>query len=189
MKRSAFFSILCAISLLFALAGCQSQTVTPADKAAFLTVSDLRAFGYANPKPPAGKWSKTGYGDGTYDMDYEIDTAESELTWPLYLSETLSDEKNSKDALAYLATTRGAQNLIFKSQKMIETAMPNQTIYGDGSSLTVLRDGKTAVGNIFSARKKGRTFSLIISGFVFEDPKEWDDFAGKKINAWLDGAK
>lgn len=171
------------------LAGCQSQTVTPADKAAFLTVADLSAFGYANPKPPTGKWNKTAYPDRTFDIEYEAETPDSEATWPLYLSETLSDEKNSKDALAYLTTARGAMNLVLKSQSLSEIAVPNQTIYGDGSSLTTLQSGKIAVGNIFSARKGGRTFTLMLVGVAFEDPKEWDAFAGPKVRAWLDAAK
>lgn len=180
------FALLLPVLLL---AGCQSQTVTPADKTAFLTISDLRAFGYSNPKPPAGKWSKTAYGDGTFEIEYEVETPDSEQFFPLYLSETLSDEKTARDALTYLAAVRGAMNLGLKSQSLSETSLPRQTIYGDGSSLTVLRNGKTKVGNIFSARKGGRTFSLMLVGVTFDEPKEWDDFAGKKVRAWLDGAK
>ncbi len=185
MKRFLFAAIL----PLLVLTGCQSQPVTPTDKTAFLTATDLRPFGYANPKLPAPKWTKTGYGDGTYDMDYEIETPESELKFPLYLSETLSVEKNAAEARGYLATMRGAQNLAWKAQKLDEVAVPKQIIYGDGASLTVLQDGKTPVGNAFSARKKGRTFQLIMTGIVFEDARDWDDFAGKKIRAWLNRAK
>lgn len=185
LKRFLFPALL---SLLM-LVGCQSQTVTPADKTVFLSVADLRAFGYANPKPPAGKWSKTAYGDGTFEVEYEVETPDSELNFPLYFNQTVSDEKTAKDALTYLTASRGAANLALKIEKLSETSLPQQTIYGDGSSLTVLKDGKIAVGNLFSARKGGRTFSLMLVGIAFEDPKEWDDFAAKKIRAWLDGAK
>lgn len=170
------------------LGGCASQTVTPADKTGFVTLADLRTFGYANPKLPVGKWSKTAYGDGTFEIEYEAETPDSEQNFPLYFTETLSDEKNSGDARTLLATERGAITLALKSQKLSEKSVAGETIYGDGSSLTVLQSGKISVGNVFSARKGGRTFFLMMSGVAFDDPKEWDDFAGKKINAWLDGA-
>ncbi len=181
--------LLPALLPLLLLAGCSSQTVTPADKTAFITVADLPAFGYTNPKLPQGKWSKTGYGDGTYEIEYEAQTPDDEKKYPLYLNETLSDEKTAKDALTYLAGERGTFNLILKSQGLSEKSLPKQIIYGDGSSLTTLQSGNIAVGSIFSARKGGRTFSLMLVGLTFDDPKQWDDFAGKSIRAWLDGAK
>ncbi|BCM90659.1 hypothetical protein IAD21_02516 [Abditibacteriota bacterium] len=178
-----------ALLPLLMVAGCSSQTVTPTDKTAFITVSDLPAFGYTNPKLPQGTWNKTGYGDGTYEIEYEAQTPDGEKNYPLYINESLSDENTSKDALTYLAGTRGAMNLALKAQSLTEKSVPNQIIYGDGSSLTTLQSGKIAVGNIFSARKGGRTFSLMIVGITFDDPKNWDDFVGKKVHAWLDGAK
>ena len=175
--------------LLLLFAGCSSQTVTPADKTGFVTVSDLRAFGYTNPKVPPAKWNKTVYGDGTFDVEYEVQTPDSENKFPLYFNETLSDEGTSKDALTYLAGSRGTVNVLLKAQKLSEVAVPNQITYGDGSSLTSLQSGKIAVGNIFSARKGGHTFSIMLVGTSFDDPKEWDAFAGKKIHDWLDAAK
>ncbi|RYX82596.1 hypothetical protein EON83_18670 [bacterium] len=174
---------------LLLLTGCASQTVTPADKTAFITISELVAFGYDNPKPPQGQWSKTAYGDGTYEIEYEAETPDEEQKYPLYFDESLSDERTAKDALTYLAGTRGAMNLGLKTQNLTEKALPNQIIYGDGSSLTTLQSGNIVVGNIFSARKKGRTFSLMLVGMAFDNSKDWDDFAGKKVRAWLDGAK
>lgn len=168
------------------LAGCQSQTVTPADKTAFLTAADLGNFGYPKPTVPVESWSKTAYADGSLDIEYEAETPDSEQTDPLYLTETLSRETSSKEARSTLATTRGAMNLVLKTQKLTETTMPNQTIYGDGSSLTILKlDGTTPVGNIFSARQGKRTYTIMVTGFYFDDPVEWDAFAGAKIRAWL----
>lgn len=187
MKR--FFSALLLLLLLFVLAGCQSQTVAPADKAAFLSIADLRAFGYANPKPPAGKWSKTSYGGGTYEVEYEVETPDSEAKFPLYWLQMVSQEESAGEAAIYLATSRAAMNLTLKTEKLSETTLPKATVYGDGSTLTVLKDGKTSLGNIFSARKKGRTYSVMLVGIAFEDPKEWDAFAGRKVRAWIDGAK
>lgn len=184
-----FASLLFSCFALFLATPAHSQTVSPAEKSAFIAVADLRAAGYSHPKWPQGKYSKTPNSNGTFELEYEAETPDSLRSAPLYLSNILAQHQNALVAKENVDLTRTVFTGMFKSQGFVEKSVPKQLIYGDSSRLTTLSSEGIVAGNIFSARKKGRTFLLMLIGVSFEDAKSWDAFAGRKIRAWLSAAK
>lgn len=188
--QRAPFRFLPLFAFAFFLGGCLNQTASTTEKTYFLKASALAADGYGfKAFSKHEKFSKTRFADGSIDLDYEFETPDSEANWPLYFQETLSTTPSRADAVTGIATTRGATMLMLKNQSLKEKPVAGETIYGDGSKLTLLTLNGQPAGNIFSARKGKRTFWLVMSGWYFETPAEWDAFAGTKVRAWLDGEK
>lgn len=185
-RLSFRFLPLCVAALL--MGGCLNQNATPQEKTFFVTASDLKADGYGfGAIAKHEKFSKTRFADGAVDLDYEFNTPDSETNFPLFVQETLSKQPSRGDAITYLAASRGASVLAMKSQGLAEKPVAGETIYGDGSKLTILTLNGQPAGNLFSARQGKRTFFFLMSGWYFETPAEWDAFAGSKVRAWLDG--
>ena len=188
-QRASFrFLTLCAIT--FFLGGCIQQSVSTTEKTHFLTARALAPDGYGFKSiAKHEKFSKTRFADGAVDLDYEMETPDSEATWPLFFNETLSQDTSPGDARTSLGAMRGASALSLKSQGIAEKSVAGETIYGDGSKLTLLTLNGQPAGNLFTARKGKRTVFLVMSGWYFETSAEWDAFAASKVRAWLDGAE
>lgn len=175
------------------LSGCRtpSQVVTPADEALCLTVADLRAQGH--PVHPALEqtWGRTALADIYYHAQppaingVSLSLNQTLKAGSLVLYETLDDNNTAKNAASHLASARGTMKGFLQEDKLSEVAMSKQPRYGEASSLTIVKQGKTGVGNCFVARQGGRVFTLMLVGVCFTDPKKWEGFAGPKVRAWL----
>jgi hypothetical protein len=185
--HKALWAIPCLMVTL--LVGCQSQTMTATEKTYLMRSSALQEYGVNLKKEEFTKYekfSKTGYYDSTYDLDYEFKTPEGS-SWPLYINQSLSTHNSAGDALTAITTLRTGTIVGMKTQGLNEKPMPNEKIYGDGSKLTILVDGKgTQLGNVFSARKGKRSYYLVLSGIYFDSAIDWEEFAGANIKNWLD---
>lgn len=189
MKRFFLPLLLSLFVASLVTARCDPKTVSPAEIAAFILVADVHAAGYSNHKLPSGVWRKSmGTGD-SFKLVYEAKTPNSEKRFPLYLGETLLQEPNAQQARKAEETMRNMMTAGFKSHNWVEKPIHKQMVYGETSRLMTLQRGETIVGNTFVARRKSRTFTIMMVGLSFKDAKQWDAFAGKKIRAWLNAAK
>lgn len=190
----AFLTSLLAASLfaglVIGLSGCQSQTMTEAEKKFLLRGAVFQDYGASLPTDTSKMetFEKTGYFDSTYDLDYTFETPD-DSSQPLYLNQSLCVAASRGEAITQAAALRGGVMLGMKSEKISEKAMPNEKIYGEGSKLTVLTvDNGLPIGNLFTARQGKRFYFLVVSGIYFDTPEDWDAFAGDNIRQWL-GAK
>ena len=166
--------------VLAALAGCQRQppVVTEADKAMIVRAGDLKEHGWEFGDPaPLEKFTKTRWWDGTYDVVYEFETPDSEVEYPLYLNVTVTVEHMASDALL----TQGAERVGLNIGLQGDMTIREIDGFHPGATFAVLEADGDPVGNYFSMRKGNKVYTLLMSGFYFDDPEAWRELVDAKL--------
>lgn len=164
-----------------ALAGCQreSPVLTAHDKAMIVRAADLKDFGWEYGDPaPHEKFTKDVAWDGSYRIDYEFETPESEVEHPLYLAVFVTVERMASNAILAQQAERIGLNIGLGGSDL--TAREIEGFY-PGARFEILESGGRPVGNVFSLRKDRKVYTLLLSGFYFDDPDEWRALVDDKL--------
>jgi hypothetical protein len=176
------------VALFLVLAGCASQQVQQADKTNIVRATDLVDYGY-NFKPISKHetFNKTVYYDGAYDIEYTFETPDSEQNFPLYMTVTAGLHASNKDAITSQGMEKFGGNIGAKLNELTYKPVKGANTYGGTGSLQIIMHQGQPVGNEYRCRKGKRTYSVTMTGSnYFDTAADWDEFAGKKIKAWLD---
>jgi hypothetical protein len=167
----------------FSAQSCERQlTVQESDKTLFLRAGDLSKYGYAFQSiEKYESFKKAKAIDGTYDLEYEFKTPESEQNDPLFLYVLVSIGKKRSDAQLSQGGEKIALFYTLKAKGIHEEEVPNFYLYGDSSSFYLLkRDGKP-IGNYFSVREGAKTYTVLLSGMYFDDRDSWREMIEPKL--------
>jgi hypothetical protein len=185
--------IRCRVAACFALlfcalaAGCSSQQVQQNDKTHVLRATDLVDYGYGfKPISKFETFNKTAYFDNSTEIEYTFETPESEQNNPLFMSVTLGKHASNKDAASSQGFEKLGGNIGMKLNDLTFKPVKNVKTYGGTGSLQIVMYQGQPTGNQFMCRKGKRTYSVTLMGTVyFADAAAWDEFAGKKVQGWL----
>jgi len=164
---------------------CLSEIKLPveeSEKLMLLRAGDLAPYGYElEGIERYESFTKTRLSDGSYELEYEFETPDSEEEHPLFLYVIVTVEKNDLDAvLSHGAERFGAMHGLRKGG-IKEREVKNFYRYGDVSSFHVLEMDGQPVGNLFSARKGRRIYTLMITGMSFDDPQVWRELLQARL--------
>ena len=171
------------VSVLLGSQGCERKLpFQEADKALLLRAQELRDYGYEfNSTEKFESFTRTKAIDGSYEIEYEFQTPEGERENPLFLYVLVVVGKQKVDA----QISQGAEKLVLlyglKAEGITEEEIPNFYRYGDSSSFYLLKKEGNPVGNYFTVREGAKTYSIIISGFYFDDPEVWKEIMEPKL--------
>lgn len=179
--RITFLILLLCLSIC--LQGCERKLpVTDADRNLLLRAGDLSAYGYGfQPIDKYETFTKSKTIDGSYDLEYEFETPESEEQHPLFLYVLVSVGKEKVDARINQGTEKLTLLLGLKANGINEEEIPNFYRYGDASSFYVLKKDGVPIGNYFTVREGSKTYSMVISGMYFSDPELWKEIIEPKL--------
>lgn len=179
-RRYSLSLILLALSLLqFA---CMRRGVEDSEKELFLRAHELADYGYAFQDTARHEsFNKTIYFDGSYDIEYIFETPEDEVNDPLYLSITVTVERNATDA----GTSQKAEEIGLTLGSKLEGITIEEKKgffqYGDTSTFYVLLKDGNPIGNYFSTREGRKVYTLTISGMYIDDAELWGEMIMPKL--------
>jgi hypothetical protein len=162
------------------MAGCFSEEpLSEGDKSLFLRVGDLARYGFQYKNVDGyEKFSKVRQLGGAYQLTYEFQTPAGERP-PLYIYANVFVAANASDALM----SAGAENIgLLIGLKATGVEEREVRIPGDERSrLSVLVKGGKPLGNVYTVRDGRKTYAVVMAGLYFEDPDEWKELLGPKL--------
>ncbi len=169
---------------VFSLLACwQKQSVSESEKVLFLRAHDLVEYGYEfQPIDKYESFTKTKYFDGSYELKYEFQTPESEQDHPLYLSVTVTIEREKSDTLFSQGAEKIGLQIGLRREGVKIQEVKGFKKYGDDSSFSLLTKDGHVVGNIFTLRAGTRLYTVILAGMYIDDPQIWDELILPKLN-------
>jgi hypothetical protein len=176
--QQACRAVLCLLAG-FALGACDTQEpVSEADKALFLRVADLAAFGVRYPDAEAREtFTKVKQMDGAYELTYKFETASGEQR-PLYMHVSATIGRKASDAVLAASAEKVGLLIAFRKGGVVE-----QEVAGikAGRLALLVKDGQP-IGNVFTLREGTKTYLFIISGLFVRDAESWQKLAGEKLD-------
>lgn len=170
---------------LFALVatGCESNLPVDAnEKEMVLRAADLVPFGYGlEGTEKYESFTKTRYFDGSQEVRYEFETPEAEEEHVLYLNVTMTIERSLSDALVSQGAERVGMTYGLQAGGIRQREIKDFYKYGDSSSFYVLEKDGRPIGNLFSVRDGKRIYTLVMSGFYFDDSATWKELVEGKL--------
>lgn len=167
---------------VMAIAGCtRHEPLTEQEKALFPRGGELSGYGisYRAPERYETFSKETGF-DGARTLDYTFETPKKTDEHTLFLSGTLTLDRNLSDALLTEGAQRTGLRLGF-SKEVEERELAKSGAFGDSSKLSLLiRHGKP-FGNLFLTRNGTTTYLMVLSGLYFEDEASWREFIGPRL--------
>lgn len=174
---------LAAALLALGLAACGAeQPVGEADKALFLRVGDLAELGVRYSDAEAHEtFAKRRQFDGTYELNYEFKTPESEQARPLFIYTSVSVQPKASDAMLATGAEKLGLMIGLKREGVEEREVEGAPRFGDASRFGMLVKDEKPIGNVFSVRDGRKTYLLVISGIYFKDPELWRRVIAPKL--------
>jgi hypothetical protein len=172
---------------LLALAGCERETseVTAYDRSILVRAGDLHEFGWGYGDPtPLEKVTKHVAWDGSYTLEYEFETPDAEVGHPLYLGVFVTVARTTSDAVVTQQAERVGMGIGLGGSDIESREVPG---FYPGARFQVLESGGRPVGNLFSLREGRKVYTLVLSGFYFDDPAEWKALVGDKLRRFAAG--
>jgi hypothetical protein len=181
MNRLPFAVPALAVCILVS-AGCQIRgPVDASEKELVLRAADLVPFGYGLEDTERYEvFAKTSI-LGSHEISYEFETPDSEVDNALYLSVTLTVERQLPDALLAHNIERTAILGGLRVAGIVTREVKDFYEYGDSSAFYVLEKDGNAVGNVFSARDGRKICLIVLSGMYFDDPATWAELIEDKL--------
>jgi hypothetical protein len=176
------FGIGAAVFALFLLAtpGCFSEEpLSEADKSLFLRAGELARYGFKYQNADGHeKFSKIRQLGGAYQLTYEFQAPAGERP-PLYIYANVFVAANASDALM----SSGAENIgLLIGLKASGIEEREVSLPGDEQGkLSVLVKGGKPLGNVYTVRDGRKTYALVLAGLYFEDPADWKELLGPKL--------
>jgi hypothetical protein len=173
--RQAFLCVLACLSL----GACDtSEPVTDADKALFVRVSDLAAFGVRYPDAESREsFSKMKQVDGAYELVYKFETASGELR-PLFMHVSATVGRKASDAVLAESAEKVGMLIAFRKGGVQEREIPGIK----PGKLVLLVKGEQPIGNLFTLREGSKTYLLLMSGLFVRDPETWNKLIAPKLD-------
>ncbi|MEO1049663.1 MAG: hypothetical protein AAFX87_03535 [Bacteroidota bacterium] len=167
-------------SLLVLATSCTEEPMTESEKSILVTAKDFEDYGFRFANADSiGIFTKTTFFDGSIELDYEFEYLDDDEN-AMYLSHTISLEKNAADATAtYAGESIGTSVGLLTGVEFEE--LDHVFSYGDKSSFNLLRSEGYPIGNFFHYRKGSYVYTLWISGVYFDDRSSWETFIMPKI--------
>jgi len=168
---------------VFVAAGCESNLPVDAhEKSMALRAADLAPYGYGLPATEKYEtFEKTRFFDGSQEVRYEFESPESEQEHVLYLNVTMTIEKSYSDAMVSQGAERIGMTYGLKSSGITQREIKDFYKYGDSSSFYVLEKNGKPIGNLYSMRDGKRIYTLVMSGYYFEEPATWKELVEEKL--------
>lgn len=168
---------------LLALACTRTLPVEEQEKAMLLRAGDLVRYGYglaATEKYES--FTKTRLFDGSYEIEYEFETPESETENALYLYVQVTVERQASNTLLTQGAERLGVRYGLRKGGVKEREIKDFYRYGDASAFYILEKDGEPIGNLFTVREGGKLYTLLLSGFYFDDPQVWGKVLGPKLS-------
>lgn len=174
------FALWIIIPLL--LVSCIEGKLQEAEKPLLVTVSDLEPYGYKLENPEnTGEAKRSIFMDGAMSFEYEY-TSKTGAKKFIYMTTAVDIEVYPFAAMAnYKARKVGLGIGLDQGGDLQYKIKPDFFKWGDESEFAFLENENGKVGNVFSARLVNRTYFFLISGFYFDDPKQWAEFITPKL--------
>ena len=181
--RTLSLSMTSLALFVFVAAGCESNLPVDAhEKSMALRAADLAPYGYGLPATEKYEtFEKTRFFDGSQEVRYEFESPESEQEHVLYLNVTMTIEKSYSDAMVSQGAERIGMTYGLKSSGITQREIKDFYKYGDSSSFYVLEKNGKPIGNLYSMRDGKRIYTLVMSGYYFEEPATWKELVEEKL--------
>jgi hypothetical protein len=180
MSRLPAVAALAACVLV--LAGCEfGGPVDASEKELVLRAADLVPFGYGLEDTERYEvFAKTRI-LGSHEIAYEFETPDSEVENALFLSVTLTIERQLPEALLSQNIEKTAMLAGLRMAGLGTREVKGFYTYGDSSTFYILEKDGNAVGNVFSVRDGRKICLIVLSGMYFDDPDAWADLVEEKL--------
>ncbi len=172
-----------AALLVCGVAACGSeQPVSAEDKALFLRVADLAAYGFRYENAEAYEtFTKVKHIDGKYELTYQFTTPDTAQEKPLFIYISVAIERRASNALISQKAEKLGLMIGFKSEGIEERELPGSYPYGEEARLALLVKGEDPIGNTFTVRDNEKTYLLLLTGVYFAEPELFKQLIGPKV--------
>lgn len=150
----------------------KTEPVNAADRAVLLTAKELDGqledFSY---DPSKETITKQKFLDDSYDVDYEYDSDS------LYLNCTVTVDPNASDAQTSFTAMWAGTKIGLRFDSDVEVVPQDDWLrWGDASRFATLKTNGEPFGHMLIVRKGKHVFYLAMTGIVFEDSKQLNEF-------------
>ena len=174
----------CALLLALLAAGCMQRPVTAADKALFVTVSDLAALGYQHASGEGSEEvTKTFQFPGNWVLEYKYKNEQRDKGHPLMLYVRVVIGRSESSARRMAKAGSFGESFVYGRHDIIEQELQTATRYGDDSHLVMLVKDGHKVGNTFRMRDGNKVYRVTLAGFCVDDAALWDRLVAAKLKA------
>lgn len=156
-----------------------SHELSETERSLLLTECDFPGFELPNPLQPKGEFTRTeDYVNRSTELSYEL----LDENHGIYVSSTLSIERNPGNVLITELTSDSGLKIGFSTQGIKEKPVKLKRSYGKRASLALLMMNDQPVGNHFTVVSGKKVLTLIFTGVYFEEEEEFAAFIAPKLD-------